>query len=97
MSSIIDKGDYMERKSTRVIRVGNRLIGGDNPITVQSMTNTVTSDIDKTVAQIIRLEDAGCDIIRVAISNFDDANAIQEIKKNINMIINLHWSLLNMG
>lgn len=85
MSSIIDKGDYMERKSTRVIRVGNRLIGGDNPITVQSMTNTVTSDIDKTVAQIIRLEDAGCDIIRVAISNFDDANAIQEIKKNINI------------
>ena len=75
----------MERRSTRVIKVGNRLIGGDNPITVQSMTNTVTSDVEKTVAQIIRLEDAGCDIVRLAISNLDDAKAIAEIKKNISI------------
>ncbi len=77
----------MDRKSTRIIKVGDRLIGGDNPITVQSMTNTITSDINGTVAQIKRLEDAGCDIIRVAISDFHDAKAITEIKKKINIPI----------
>lgn len=73
----------MERKNTRVIKVGDRLIGGDNPVTVQSMTNTITKDIDRTIEQINRLEDAGCDIIRVAISDFHDAKAISEIKKRI--------------
>lgn len=75
----------MERKKTRVIRVGNKLIGGGNPITVQSMTNTVTSDIDKTIGQIKRLEDAGCDIVRLAITDIYDAKAIPEIKKNTNI------------
>lgn len=75
----------MERKNTRVIKVGNKLIGGLNPITVQSMTNTVTKDISATVTQINMLEDAGCDIIRVAISDFDDAKAISEIKKKISI------------
>ncbi|MDR7869939.1 MAG: flavodoxin-dependent (E)-4-hydroxy-3-methylbut-2-enyl-diphosphate synthase [Tissierellaceae bacterium] len=75
----------MERKNTRVIKVGNKLIGGHNPITVQSMTNTVTANIEATVDQINRLEDAGCDIIRVAISDFDDAKAIPEIKKSISI------------
>lgn len=77
----------MERRKTRVIKVGDRLIGGNNPITVQSMTNTVTSDIEKTVKQILALEDAGCDIIRVAVSNFDDAKAITDIKKQIHIPI----------
>ncbi len=75
----------MERKNTRIIKVGNKLIGGSNPVTVQSMTNTVTRDIDGTVAQINRLENAGCDIIRVAVSDFDDAKAISEIKKKISI------------
>jgi len=73
----------MKRRNTRVIKVGDRLIGGNNPITVQSMTNTLTKDIDSTVKQIKSLEDAGCDIIRLAISDLDDAKAINEIKRSI--------------
>lgn len=75
----------MERRKTRVIRVGDKLIGGDNPISVQSMTNTITADVDSTVRQIKGLEEAGCDIVRVAISDFDDAKAIGEIKKRISI------------
>jgi (E)-4-hydroxy-3-methylbut-2-enyl-diphosphate synthase len=75
----------MDRKNTRVIKVGDILIGGDNPISVQSMTNTLTTDINSTVKQIKQLEDAGCDIIRSAISSFDDAKAIKEIKKQISI------------
>ena len=77
----------MERRKTRVIKVGDRLIGGNNPITVQSMTNTITGDIEKTVKQILALEDAGCDIIRVAVSNVNDAKAIKNIKKQIHIPI----------
>lgn len=77
----------MVKKLTKVIKVGNVLIGGGNPISVQSMTNTVTKDIDKTVAQILELEEAGCDIIRSAISDIEDAKAIREIKKQINIPI----------
>lgn len=73
------------RKKTRVIKVGNRFIGGNNPISVQSMTNTKTSDIDKTVKQILDLEDAGCDIIRCAITSLEDAKAIEKIKSKINI------------
>ena len=75
----------MNRKKTRVIKVGNILIGGDNPISVQSMTNTRTKDIDKTVTQIKILEEAGCDIVRLAISDVEDAKAIEEIKKQIHI------------
>lgn len=71
------------KKTTRVIKVGNRLIGGDNPISVQSMTNTRTKDIDSTIEQIKRLEASGCDIIRLAITDNEDAQAIKEIKKKI--------------
>lgn len=78
-------GDYMHRKKTRVIKVGNILIGGDNPISVQSMTNTQTIDIKSTVKQIKELEGAGCDIIRSAISSIDDAKAIKEIKRQISI------------
>ena len=75
----------MERKKTRKIMVGNVPVGGDSPITVQSMTNTSTKDIESTVEQIKRLEEAGCHIIRGAITDFDDAKAIREIKKNTNI------------
>lgn len=77
----------MNRKKTKIIKVGNVLIGGDNQVSVQSMTNTRTKDIVATVAQIKKLEDAGCNIIRSAITDFDDAKAIVEIKKQISIPI----------
>jgi len=75
----------MKRKLTRVIKVGDVLIGGKNPITVQSMTNTRTKNVDDTVKQILSLESAGCDIIRSAVSSIDDAKAISKIKEKINI------------
>lgn len=75
----------IKRKKTRVIKVGDVFIGGENKISVQSMTNTDTKNIEKTVSQIIRLEDAGCDIIRFAVNDLEDAAAIKEIKKRINI------------
>ncbi|CAK7043291.1 4-hydroxy-3-methylbut-2-en-1-yl diphosphate synthase [Tissierella sp. P1] len=77
----------MIRKKTKVIKVGNVLIGGDNPISIQSMTNTLTKDIVSTISQIKKLEDAGCDIIRSAITDLEDAKAIKEIKRQINIPI----------
>lgn len=75
------------RKNTRVIKVGDKLIGGNNPVTIQSMTNTITKDINASISQIKDLEKAGCDIIRMAISDNEDAKAIEIIKKNINIPI----------
>ena len=71
----------INRKKTRQVKVGNVYIGGDAPISVQSMTNTITKDIDSTVKQIKKLEDAGCDIIRFAVNDLDDAKAIGPIKE----------------
>lgn len=67
--------------------VGNIFIGGDAPISIQSMTNTPTADIRETIVQMKRLEDAGCDIVRSAVSSFEDAKALREIKKEIKMPI----------
>lgn len=72
-------------KSIREIKVGNVGIGGDNVVSIQSMTNTVTSDIEATVAQILRLEEAGCEIIRFAVNDEDDAKAIPLIKDRISI------------
>lgn len=77
----------MERKKTRIIRVGDVLIGGENRVSVQSMTNTRTSDIESTINQIKQLEEAGCDIIRSSVSSIDDAKAIKDIKKRISIPI----------
>ncbi|HEY8361341.1 MAG TPA: flavodoxin-dependent (E)-4-hydroxy-3-methylbut-2-enyl-diphosphate synthase [Tissierellaceae bacterium] len=77
----------MNRRKTRVIKVGNVLIGGNNPISVQSMTNTKTKDVESTVKQIKELENAGCHIVRVAVTDLDDAKAISKIKKEINIPI----------
>ena len=63
------------RERTREIRIGNRFIGGGNPITVQSMTNTPTEDADATIAQILRLEEAGCEIIRSTVPTLEAAEA----------------------
>jgi len=77
----------LNRRKTRVIKVGNVLIGGNNPISVQSMTNTKTKDVESTVKQIKELENAGCHIVRVAVTDLDDAKAISKIKKEINIPI----------
>lgn len=77
----------MQRKITKIIKVGDVLIGGNNPISIQSMTNTRTKDIKSTVEQIKRLEDVGCHIVRCAITDIEDAQAIVEIKKQITIPI----------
>ena len=60
---------------TREVRIGDRVIGGGNPILIQSMCNTKTEDVESTVAQILRLEQAGCEIIRVAVPTMEAAAA----------------------
>ncbi len=83
----------MFRKMTQTIKIGNRFIGGDHPITIQSMCNTKTEDIRSTIDQINRLTDAGCDIIRVAVPTMEAAKAISEIKKSISipLIADIHF------
>lgn len=83
----------MTREQTKVIQIGNCKIGGGNPILIQSMTNTQTSDVKATVAQIKRLEQVGCDIIRVTVPTMEDALALQEIKKQIQipLVADIHF------
>ena len=76
-----------DRAKTRKIQVGNVTIGGSNEVVIQSMTNTKTKDIKSTVEQILKLEKAGCQIIRVACLDLEDAKAIKEIKENIHIPI----------
>ena len=80
-------------KTTRVVKIGNRVIGGGNPVLIQSMTNTKTQDVESTVAQIKELERAGCDIIRCAVPNMEAALALKEIKKAINipLVADIHF------
>lgn len=73
----------MYRDKTKVVHIGNRVIGGGNPILIQSMTNTKTYDVAATVAQIQRLTEAGCDIVRCTVPDLDAAKAIAQIKKEI--------------
>ncbi len=77
----------MYRDNTKVIKIGNQVIGGGNPILIQSMTNTKTEDIDATIEQILRLEKAGCEIIRSTVPTLEAAKAIGEIKKAIHIPI----------
>lgn len=83
----------MTRNITKEIRIGNVNIGGSNPIAIQSMTNTKTEDIPATVAQILRLEKAGCDIIRCAVPGMEAAKALAEIKKQIHipLVADIHF------
>lgn len=83
----------MYRDNTKVIKIENKVIGGGNPILIQSMTNTKTDDVDATVAQINKLTEAGCDIIRCAVPNMEAAQAIKEIKKNITipLVADIHF------
>ncbi len=83
----------MQRKKTREIRIGNVTIGGNNPIAIQSMTNTKTEDAEQTVKQILALEKAGCEIIRCAVPTMEAAEALQEIKKQIHipLVADIHF------
>ena len=83
----------MKRRDTRKIKVGNIYIGGDSKIAVQSMTNTDTRDIEATVNQILRLEKAGCDIVRCAVPDMEAAEAIKEIVKRVNIpvVADIHF------
>ncbi|MDO4976427.1 MAG: flavodoxin-dependent (E)-4-hydroxy-3-methylbut-2-enyl-diphosphate synthase [Eubacteriales bacterium] len=77
----------MYRSKTKEIHIGNRVIGGGNPILIQSMTNTKTEDVEATVAQILALEAAGCEIIRSTVPTLEAAKALGEIKKRIHIPI----------
>lgn len=83
----------MYRDNTKVIQIGNRAIGGGNPIAIQSMTNTKTEDVNATVEQIHRLEEAGCDIIRCAVPTMEAARALGQIKKQISipLVADIHF------
>lgn len=82
-----------ERRKTREVSVGTVKIGGENPISIQSMTNTDTRDADATIAQIKRLEEAGCDIVRVAVPDIKAAKNIAKIKSSVNIpiIADIHF------
>lgn len=81
------------REQTKVITIGDRKIGGGNPILMQSMTNTPTEDVEATVAQILRLERAGCEIIRCTVPHMEAARALAEIKKQIHipLVADIHF------
>ncbi len=81
------------RKETKAIKIGDKTIGGGNPILIQSMTNTKTEDIKGTTEQILKLEAAGCDIIRCAVPTMEAALAIKEIKKGIHipLVADIHF------
>lgn len=81
------------REQTKVIQIGNVKIGGGNPVAIQSMTNTKTEDVKATVAQILKLEAAGCDIIRCAVPTMEAALALAEIKKQIHipLVADIHF------
>ena len=82
----------MERL-TNVIKVKNIKIGGGNPVIIQSMTNTKTSDIQKTISQIKELEEKGCELVRVTVNDMEAAHAIKEIRKNIKipLVADVHF------
>lgn len=83
----------MERRLTKEVHIGNVVIGGKSPIKIQSMTNTKTEDVAATVAQIQKLEAAGCDIIRCAVPTMQAALALKEIKKEIKipLVADIHF------
>ena len=81
------------REQTKVVNIGDKKIGGGNPLLIQSMTNTPTEDVEATVAQILRLEQAGCEIIRCTVPHMEAARALAEIKKRIHipLVADIHF------
>lgn len=87
------EGAAMYREHTKTIKIGNQVIGGEHPVLIQSMTNTKTEDVAATVAQILTLEKAGCQIIRCAVPTMEAARALGEIKKQIHipLVADIHF------
>ena len=85
--------EIIHRSKTRPVRVGNLTIGGSDELFIQSMTTTKTHDVEATVAEILRLEEAGCQIVRVACPDERAAYSIGEIKKRINipLVVDIHF------
>lgn len=83
----------MYREHTRTVHIGDAVIGGGNPILIQSMTNTKTEDVEACAAQILALEEAGCDIVRCAVPNTEAAQALREIKRRIHipLVADIHF------
>ena len=83
----------MNRMKTKEIQIGDRVIGGENPILIQSMCNTRTEDVKATVEQILHLEQAGCEIIRVAVPTMEAAESLRQIKKQIHipLVADIHF------
>lgn len=83
----------IKRRKTRKIQVGNVAVGGDAPISVQSMTNTETCDVDATVAQILAIADAGADIVRVSVPSMDAAEAFKQIRARVSipLVADIHF------
>ncbi len=83
----------MYRDKTKVVKIGDRVIGGGNPILIQSMTNTKTQDVEATVAQTLELEKAGCEIIRCAVPDMEAAKALRAIKERIHipLVADIHF------
>lgn len=86
--------ERVHRKNTRPVKVGNLTIGGNDEVIIQSMATTKTHDVEATVAEISRLEEAGCQIVRVACPDMRAAEAISEIKKRINipLVVDIHFN-----
>ena len=84
----------MARMKTREVRIGNVVIGGNNPIAIQSMTNTKTEDTEGTIAQILRLEEAGCEIIRCTVPTEEAAISLGKIKHavHIPVVADIHFN-----
>ena len=83
----------MFRNETKEVRIGNVVIGGKHPVAIQSMTNTKTEDVEATVEQILRLEAAGCEIVRCTVPTIEAAEALKEIKKRIHipLVADIHF------
>ena len=83
----------MYRNQTKEISIGGVKIGGDNPVAIQSMTNTRTEDVEATVAQILKLEAAGCEIIRCAVPTMEAAEALRGIRSRIHipLVADIHF------
>ena len=83
----------MHRDNTKVVTIGDRKIGGGNPILIQSMTNTRTEDVEATTAQILELEQAGCEIVRCTVPDMTAAKALGEIKRRIHipLVADIHF------
>ena len=83
----------MHREHTRIVKIGDKVIGGGSPVLIQSMTNTKTEDVKATVEQILRLERAGCEIIRCTVPTMEAAQALGKIKKQIHipLVADIHF------